>query len=247
MAITKIIKNRSGETRNILNRQVAHGEDYEISANFWLKLYEDLIIAENVTNGDYIVNDGNSDLTPEKGLKLISRFQPYEGDDWERRRFSIQVHKTKNGNNFMSNATWFDIWPEMMSSGSYSGFGSSTQPVIVPYACKLSKASIIFRKARFDWRSTSGSIYFCLGFYNHLYNGTELLCKLNAELEGEFSGNNTGYGTFKFLITDFEELNGSNSFDSLDVIGIQLRKDNNQDGQIYSVSDPILLLEFEEI
>jgi hypothetical protein len=247
MAITKIIKNKSGETRNILNCQVAHNDEYEVSSNLWLKLYEHEFIKSEVENGNYVVNNGTSDLSAALGLKLLAQFQPYEGVGWEKRRLLFQVHKTKNGNNLMSNAQWFDMWSGSTSSGSYSGFGSSTQPFIMPCNSKLTKAVVVFRKANFDWISTSGNIFCCIGFYDHLYNGTDLICKLNMELVGSFFGNNTGYDTFKFEITDFDEAEGTNYFSALSILGVQLRKDISQAGQIQSLSDPILLLEFEEV
>lgn len=163
------------------------------------------------------------------------------------RRLTWQLHKTRNGDNAMSNASWFDAWPARYASGSYSGFGSNAQPLIVPFDCKLVGALVTIRRGRYDWISSEGSLFIEFGFYTMVHNGHTDYCRLGAELEGDFSGNDTGTGTHKWCVNEFTERVGSNSFSKHDVLGVQFRKDISQPGQLYTIYDPIILLDFEEI
>lgn len=76
--IRKIIRNNSGSTVNILNRQIVSGDSYEVSPNHWLKLYESSEIRDKVVSGDFIVNNGSGDLTVSEALKHLQIFQPYD-------------------------------------------------------------------------------------------------------------------------------------------------------------------------
>lgn len=247
-SIYKIIRNESGETRRILNRDISHGESYDIPSGQWMKLYMDDSIRSYITSGDYIVNDGTTDLSAEAGLIHIDRFQPLDVENWrEKRILTWQVHKTKNGNQRMSNASWFDAHPSRYSTGSYSGYNSNAMPFIIPCNCYIYKAIFIFRRAKYDWRCSTGNIFFEFGFYKLSYNSHTDYCRLGVELEGSFSGNDTGTDNFKYEITNFNERVGSNSFSTMDILGVQFRKDTSTPGQIYQIYDPIVLFEFKEI
>jgi hypothetical protein len=147
----------------------------------------------------------------------------------------------------MSNATWFDSWPSQLVSGSYSGYNSSAQPIIIPYACKLGRVFLIFRRARYDWRSSAGPIYFEFGFYTMDYNDATDYCRIGVELPGTFSGSDTGEHTLKYDITDLSVRVGENLFSPQDIVGVQFRKDTSQPGQIYSIYDPLVLLLFDGV
>jgi len=246
-SIYKIIRNASGEMRRILNRDVLNEESYDVPSGQWMKLYMDDEIRSYISSGDYIVNDGTRDLSAEEGLVHIDKFQPFDIENWkEKQVFNWRVHKTKNGNKQMGNASWFDAYPSMHSTGSYSGYNSRAMPFIVPVNCYLDKAIIVFRRARYDWRSSSGNLFLEFGFYTLSYNSHTDHCRLGVELEGSFSGSDSGTDTFKFTVTDFTERVGSNSFSAQDILGVQFRKDINNPGQIYSMYDPIVYFEFKE-
>lgn len=74
--LTKIIKNVSGETRQILKRDVANNSQYDIPSHLWLELADDTAIHDYITSGDYIVNNGTSDLSASDGVKFVKKFQP---------------------------------------------------------------------------------------------------------------------------------------------------------------------------
>lgn len=68
MAQIKIIRNESGSTKQILNRDIADGSSYEIPTHLWLELSRDPDIESFIISGDYIVNDGVDDLISSVGL-----------------------------------------------------------------------------------------------------------------------------------------------------------------------------------
>lgn len=247
-SLQKIIRNESGETRQILNRSVVNGESYNIPANQWLKAYEDDNLKSLVSSGEYIVNDGFSDLSPAEGLILIDKFQPSDNQEFSRKYITQwTVHKVKSGNRSMSNASWFDAHPSMYSTGSYSGYNANIMPFIVPYNCKVSKVTLTFRRARFDWRSSAGNLLFEFGFYRMTHNSHEDICRLGIELEGSFSGNDTNINTFSYEVFNFTERVGDNLFFAKDILGVQFRKDISNPGQIYSIYDPIVCFELKEV
>lgn len=247
--VTKRIKNNTESSLIFFGETIQPQEYFTINPNYWLTLVENNPrLISMISSGDVIVNDGSSDLNISDGIEYIKRFQPDPDVNYLVNQIYIwQIHKTKNGNNLMSNATWFDSWPSSNPSGSYSGYSSSAQPLIIPFNCHLKKALITFRKANFDWRSSVGSIFMELGFYTMIYNGHTDYCRLGLELSGDYSGNNTDYDTHKFEIINFVERVGSNNFSKHDLLGVQLRKDISREGQIQSLSDPMILLYFEEI
>jgi hypothetical protein len=241
----KYITNKTINNLTILGKVLSPEERWEILPNLWTKIIRNDEIIPLVEIGSLQVDDGSSVLTGTTAIDWINNLYDIT-EVLTRRSFNYQIHKTKNGNNLMTNATWFDVWPSSTSSGSYSGFGSSTQPIIIPYNCRLSNVLISFRRAYFDWRSSPGNIFIELGFYTHLYNQATDYCRLGMELIGSFSGGYSNYNTYKFDISEFTARVGNNSFTKNSLLGVQLRKDISQQGQIQSLSDPILLLTFEE-
>lgn len=70
----KRIKNISGQTKQILNRDVANGETYDIPTNQWLELANNQEIVNWLENGIISINSGAADLSIEEGITLIKRF-----------------------------------------------------------------------------------------------------------------------------------------------------------------------------
>lgn len=71
MAQTKIIKNQSGLTKQILNKDVEDGSEYNVPSNLWLELAEDIVISDLVDSEDFVVNDGSMDLPANVGHSHI--------------------------------------------------------------------------------------------------------------------------------------------------------------------------------
>jgi len=100
--LRKIIKNLSGEKKQILNRDVADGDSYDVPINQWLKLYDSVDIRQHINTGVYIMNDGTQDLSPINAIKMIELFQEE----------SSFITKTNNryiltlGNNGSANDAW---------------------------------------------------------------------------------------------------------------------------------------------
>lgn len=78
MSITKILRNVSGATRNVLNRQLANEESYTIPFSQWTKLAEHEPTLNDITAELVVVNNGTSDLSVVDAFKLISRFDVQE-------------------------------------------------------------------------------------------------------------------------------------------------------------------------
>ena len=64
MSQKKIIKNVSGEAKQILRRGVEDQSQYDISPHFWTELAINSSIHSLVVSGDYVVNNGDLDLPP---------------------------------------------------------------------------------------------------------------------------------------------------------------------------------------
>lgn len=62
MAQKKIIKNQSGETRRIVNREVPDMGQLDVQPIFWLDMSIDTELQDYVSTGDYVINDGVNDL-----------------------------------------------------------------------------------------------------------------------------------------------------------------------------------------
>lgn len=74
MAIVKILKNVSGTTRNVLNRQLANNESYTLPHNQWAKLaIHDSTLAD-IAAGLVVVNNGTSNLSISAGLAHILKY-----------------------------------------------------------------------------------------------------------------------------------------------------------------------------
>jgi len=71
MSQRKIIKNQSGSTQQILNRDVANGDQYEIPSGHWNDLSINSDIISKINSKDYVVNDGNVDLNSTVALAHI--------------------------------------------------------------------------------------------------------------------------------------------------------------------------------
>jgi len=67
----KILINNSGETLQILRREVEDQSQYEIPHYFWDELSDNSDIADKIISGDLIVNNGDETLTAEVGLAHI--------------------------------------------------------------------------------------------------------------------------------------------------------------------------------
>lgn len=241
----KFIKNNSTVEKIILGKVLAANERWELPTSLWLKAIRSEELIPFIEDGTFTVDDGTTNLVPSDAVEWINNL--YDLSEINiKKDFYAQIHKTKTGNNLMSNATWFDHAPSAIACGSYSGFGTSVQPIIIPFNCSLKNVLLNFRKANFDWRATAGSIFIELGFYSHIYNGASDYCRLGMTLSGSFSGNTTGDGTFKFPIEEIVARVGTNAFLQNQIIGVQLRKDISREGQIQSLSDPVLQLQFRE-
>jgi len=73
--IIKILKNVSGSTLQILNRDIENNDSYDIPSHLWLELSGDAEIRTLVEDEDIIVNDGTNDLDITEGLNHLSKFQ----------------------------------------------------------------------------------------------------------------------------------------------------------------------------
>lgn len=71
MITKRIIKNLSGVQKQILNRDVADGEYYDIPPHLWLELMDNTEVLSLISSGDYVVNDGYIDLSPDAGILHI--------------------------------------------------------------------------------------------------------------------------------------------------------------------------------
>ena len=221
--------------------------DYNLLEQFTLdNIFRSSSLQSAITSGyvtvkddvNYVISNVYSQLAPVAECKLGSSSG---GSDY----FVWQVHKTKNGNNLMSNATWFDCFGGTYLTGSYSGYSCGCTPLLIPYNFRLVKAFVTFRYAAFDWRGTAGNLYLELGFYTMFSTNATDYCRLTLELPGSFSGSNTGYSYYRFEVSSFVERVGTNSFVKDDFLGVMFRKDTNIPGQISSVRDPVVQLHFE--
>ena len=151
-----------------------------------------------------------------------------------------------NLNVTMSNSSFFRVYPGTFSSGSYSGYPTSF-PERVPYDCFLQSAGITFRNASFDYNVISGSILWDLEIRNHVYNGSSINSTYTVPV-GDFSGNQTGHSTWKFLVpvADMTIVSGSNEYMMGDMIGCRFVKTSSGDRRINSFTDIVLDLIFEE-
>jgi len=75
MTITKIVKNVSGSTQQIINADVANNGTFNIPVELWFMAANDTTLITKINNGQFIINDGTSDLSAANGVLHIERFQ----------------------------------------------------------------------------------------------------------------------------------------------------------------------------
>lgn len=78
MAKKKIIRNESGDTYQIINRDIANGSSYDIEPNFWLEAANATTLHSSVLSEDLIVNDGTNDLPPTVGVAHLTNINGIE-------------------------------------------------------------------------------------------------------------------------------------------------------------------------
>ena len=71
MALTKILKNNSGQELQILNRQVPDGDQYNVPYGQFAKLADSTYIEGLVNIGDIIVNNGTLDLNGASAISYL--------------------------------------------------------------------------------------------------------------------------------------------------------------------------------
>lgn len=222
-----------------------------------------------LTSGDIVVNDGTSDLNAVYGSYHLrypdtALNQRFLNDSIRSNGFSSdtvqeaieeakseppkrKIYYDLKYKNSMSNSSFFKHSPSDNPCGSWSGWNNA-HPLYIPFDCEITKINLGCRQASFDWRSTPGDIYFDWRFFDHLYNGTNIISVLGTTLEGSYSGNSTGHATNKWTITEFEEYGSyENSFDAGTILGVMFYRNQSKSGQIYTIRNPIAQIEFTEI
>jgi hypothetical protein len=71
MALIKILKNNSGAELQILNRQVANADSYNVPYGQFTKLADSEYIVTLVTSGGIIVNNGTLDLASSDAIAYL--------------------------------------------------------------------------------------------------------------------------------------------------------------------------------
>lgn len=161
--------------------------------------------------------------------------------------FFWQVHRTTTGNNNMSNGAWFYNFGGRYLTGSWSGYASNCTPLQIPYNCRIKTIILTFRYAAFDWLATAGQLHASFNFQTHAYDGSSTLTDLGIRF-GNFSGNNTGTSTHRYVITSFEEIVGTNYFPVYELLGVRFLKTAQPDGgAINSWIDPVITFHFGPI
>jgi hypothetical protein len=155
-----------------------------------------------------------------------------------KRTFLVEVQKAGS----MSNASWFNRLSVV--SGSYSGWPSG-YPFVVPFDCTLTRVLIGLSGASYDYRNAgAGNVFIQLATYNHDYNGTTQSMLINTTITGSFSGGSFAGQNIKREITSWSLSSGGISLAKHDIIGVQFRKDTSQEGQCYTIVNPLVLLEY---
>jgi hypothetical protein len=181
------------------------------------------------------------------GLKMFPTYKSI----LKKRVIYYDLHYVKGTglNESMSNGSFFRVTPGTFSSGSYSGYPSAF-PLKLPFNCKLTNISLIFRLANFDWNATAGNIILGLEIRTHLYNGSSVHSEIIVPF-GNFSGNNTGTDTHKYILTedDFYYFSGVETINKDELIGVRFIKPDASvgDRRINSFVDIVMKLEFEEV
>lgn len=161
MNVKKIIKNISGNSYQILNRQIDNNSSYDIPTHLWLELADDISISDAVSSSLLIVNDGIIDLSIEQALVHLKRFQFDTAD-------KIAFNNTTNG--FLSTTTQqaieeikTTIIPSLsrfsiitffngtIGNNQWLGYSEllpgNTTPIVIPINCTL-------KEITFSWNST---------------------------------------------------------------------------------------------
>lgn len=74
MTVVKILKNVSGATRNVLNRELADSEAYTVPYSQWTKLADHQPTLDDIQSGVVVINNGSIDLSISEGLRLVRKF-----------------------------------------------------------------------------------------------------------------------------------------------------------------------------
>lgn len=72
MSNKRIIKNVSGVTKQILNRDVPNNSEYDIPPHFWSEAAIDDEIKSLILSGDYILNNGTQDMPVDVAIYSIT-------------------------------------------------------------------------------------------------------------------------------------------------------------------------------
>lgn len=116
MTITKILRNVSGSTRNVLNRQLSNNESYTIPYSQWTKLADHQPTLDDIQSGVVVVNDGTSDLSVLDAFELIRRFDTQDANE-------VSFDNSVNG--FVATNVQAAIEESRASSASKSRFAVS--------------------------------------------------------------------------------------------------------------------------
>lgn len=76
--LKKILKNNTENTLQILNKDVASQDSYDVPPNQWIKLMHCENIGLLISNSSIIVNDGIENLNPTRGELHINRLNPFD-------------------------------------------------------------------------------------------------------------------------------------------------------------------------
>ena len=134
-------------------------------------------------------------------------------------------------------------------SGNWSGWPGA-KPFIVPFNCEIIRAHINFSYVAFNWRNTPGNIFLDVGFLDHNYNTTFNERILRFEINGSFTGGNSGQSGFRYIVGNGKIVNilGNNQFNEGELIGCLLRTGSpNIEGRINSISHALHEFVFRRI
>jgi len=133
--LIKIIKNKSGEVRDILNRRVDNNAEYNIPANLWLELVTAEELQNYVLDGDYVVNNGTADLSPTEGLVYLVTFQEIDYSSIIAKKTGFLV-LTYNGS---GSHVWLGIGDKLVPTNS--------SPWSPPYNCRITQVQFTNNKS----------------------------------------------------------------------------------------------------
>lgn len=159
MALIKILKNNSGEEKQILNRMVPIAGSFTIPTNQWLKLAADTFIAEGIASGALVANDGINDLSIAEGLKLIQRFQfdssekitfDNTGNSFSATNVQAAIEEAKNASISTSRFTIVTSFNGDISNNQWLGYNEvlpgNRVPIRIAVKCNLREISLSYRQ-----------------------------------------------------------------------------------------------------